>query len=107
RPPGPDRRRAGGGSGGSPARRGRQARRHRCGDDPVALVPARRAPRHRLALREGTLAATDEHPRRLLEEVARELEKPGGGLDFAGSYSVTRQPEPVYRGHYTGVAPPP
>jgi enediyne biosynthesis protein E4 len=59
------------------------------------------------ALRERTLAASDERPRRLLEQVARELEKPALGLDFSGSYSVTSKPEPVYGGHSSAGAPPP
>ncbi len=59
------------------------------------------------ALRARPLAASDDRPRKLLEQVARELEKPAIGLDFAGSYSVTSKPEPVYGGHSSAGAPPP
>jgi enediyne biosynthesis protein E4 len=59
------------------------------------------------ALREGTLGASDGRLRRLLDEVGRQLQEPPLGLDFAGSYSVTKKPEPVYGGHSAAGAPPP
>ncbi len=59
------------------------------------------------ALREGRLAATDAGLRGLLEDVGKQLQKAPLGLDFAGSYSVTRKPEPVYGGHSMAGEPPP
>jgi hypothetical protein len=59
------------------------------------------------ALRAGTLDAGDAGLSRLLEEVGRDLRSRALGLDFEGSYSQTRKPEPVYGGHSTAGAPPP
>jgi enediyne biosynthesis protein E4 len=59
------------------------------------------------ALREGRLGATDVRLRRLLDEVGKHLRSGALGLDFEGSYSVTKKPEPVYGGHSSAAAPPP